>query len=309
MTSDKKHKRALQLIEAGQEIAEKPDKGDPVFMARELVQATLPHQNPRGNPRIWSRRNGKYLLVIQPHIEIDHDTGEERCLGYPYGVIPRLLMFLITTEAKRKKTPRLALGDTLSDFMRQINLNPRQGRDGKRLREQMNRLFRAKISFDYAEEGHKKWLDMQVAPKGEMWWDPKQPDQQALFGSWIELGQDFYQAITAHPVPVDMRALRMLKNSPLKLDLYAWFTYKTWQVIHQRNGRPLRVPWVGLAQQLGASYADIDNFRKRAKATIRQIQAVYPGLQVDYVHGGLVIRVGRLSIPELENDEQLTLIE
>lgn len=40
------------------------------------------------------------------------------------------------------------------------------------LREQMDRLFRAKISFDICQEinGEKgqTWLDMQMAPKGEI---------------------------------------------------------------------------------------------------------------------------------------------
>lgn len=40
-----------------------------------------------------------------------------------------------------------------------------------------------------------------------------------------ELGEDFFKMVTASPVPVDMRALRALKRSPLALDLYAWLTY------------------------------------------------------------------------------------
>jgi len=53
-----------------------------------------------------------------------------------------------------------------------------------------------------------------------LWWHPH-PDQAALWESWIQLGEKFYSAVIASPVPVDMRALRALKRSPLALDLYA----------------------------------------------------------------------------------------
>ena len=120
--------------------------------------------------------------------------------------------------------------------MREIGLNPDTGGgkrgDAKRLRDQMNRLFRATISFEYqvkdASLEGKGWVDMQVAPKGELWWDLKNPSQATLWESWIELGEDFYNALITAPIPVDMRALRGLKNSSLALDLYTWATYKTY---------------------------------------------------------------------------------
>lgn len=77
----------------------------------------------------------------------------------------------------------------------------------------MKRLFRSRFSPERyeAHEGQASngWIDRQVAPKGQLWWSEKQPDQGALWGSWIELGEDFYRAITTAPVPVDLRALRV----------------------------------------------------------------------------------------------------
>ena len=56
-------------------------------------------------------------------------------------------------------------------------------------------------------------LIWEVASQGEMWWDFKQPAQQDLFASWVELGEKFYEAIIARPVPLDMRTLQALKSS------------------------------------------------------------------------------------------------
>jgi hypothetical protein len=80
-----------------------------------------------------------------------------------------------------------------------------------------------------------------IAPKGELWWDVKKPEQATLWESWIELGEDFFNAVVAAPVPVDMRALRALKQSPLALDLYAWSTYRAFVV--SRKGASQLVPW------------------------------------------------------------------
>jgi hypothetical protein len=106
--------------------------------------------------------------------------------------------------------------------------------DAYRLKQQMRKLFKATISFhENMQEPHRhgeRWLDMQIAPMGELWWDPKQPEQGTLWGSWVELGEKFFQAITAAPVPVDTRVLRALKKSPLALDLYAWATWRVFKL-------------------------------------------------------------------------------
>lgn len=289
----------LKLIEGSLEIQEnEPD--ELAFMARQLVQVTLPHSNPGQNTHLWSRTNGHLTLSIQPHWTLDKNTGEPKSLGIPYGTIPRLLLFWITTEAVRTKNRKLILGDSLSGFMRQLNLIPSGGRWGTipRLKDQMNRLFRSKISFDGSETqdeiDHDFWEDRQIAPKGELWWSNKNPEQGTLFPSWIELGEYFYNTIITSPVPVDIRALRLLKRSPLALDLYAWTTFKTFSVT--KRGKADFIPWRGLMKQLGADYDDLGNFRKKVKSVLRKIQIVYPALKLEDVEGGFKIHPSRTAI-------------
>ncbi len=287
-----------RLIEASSAIQSEPSATEMTFMARALVQATLPHRDP-GDIPVWGRSNGHLTLTIKPDWEIDPATHKPRCVGVPYGVIPRLLLFWITTEAVRTKTRRLKLGDSLAAFMRQLGMEQTGGRWGtiSRLREQMNRLFRAKISFDATRDTSTQqihsWLDMQVAPKGELWWNHSHPEQPTLWESWIELGESFYEAILAAPVPVDMRVLKALKNSPLALDLYAWLNYRAFTL---NKGKSQFIPWRSLAQQLGADYSDLDNFRKKVKVTIRKVQTLMPRLRIDYIDGGLVLHPGMASI-------------
>jgi hypothetical protein len=158
----------------------------------------------------------------------------------------------------------------------------------------MERLFGAKISFHYVDEWQKSWMNMDIAPKGQLWWDLKTPEQFALYESWIELGEDFFNAITFAPIPVDLRALREMKNSPIALDLYAWCTYKTYLV--NKNRKAQRISWRQLQEQFGADYNDPKDFKRKAKYALRKIAVLYPGLNLDEVDGGLIIQPGRTAI-------------
>jgi hypothetical protein len=292
----------LRLIDAGEKITEEePDSQDKAFTTRYLVQATLPYRCPKDNPPFWYRVNGNYTLTIQPGMRTNHKTGVPESTGYPFGSVPRLLLFWLTTEAVRTGKRKLTPGNSLAEFVKEIGLNPDNGSTGakrsdkRRLHDQMERLFRAKISFDYHAPGMKSWLDMQIAPKAALWWDFKNPDQLPLYESWIELGEDFFNAITHSSFPVDMRALKALKNSPLALDLYAWCTYKTYLVSKSR--KPQRVSWRQLQEQFGTENEHVKSFKQTAKYALRKISVVYPGLNLDEIDGGLIINPGATAIP------------
>lgn len=288
MTETKITRQHSKLLDAATAIRLDPDKAEAAFIARQLVQATLPHKNP-GDVQAWSRTNGNLTLTIRS----GWDTKKGKAIGYPYGTVPRLLLFWMTTEAVRTKTRRLEFGDSLTKFMRDIGLNPDNGgtgakrSDARRLRDQMQRLFRATISFDQIENGREAWLDMQVAPEGVLWWDEKQPEQATLWSSWIELSNKFFEAITVAPVPVDVRALKALKHSPLALDLYAWATYSAYRA--QKSGQSRSVSWEILHEQLGGEYSRIDNFQAKARAAFGKIKPVYPELGLEFEKGGVKI--------------------
>ena len=273
---------------------------DAAFIARQLVQATLPHKNP-GNIPLWKRTNGNITLAIQAGMNIS--SGES--YGYPYGTIPRLLLFWMTTEAVRTKSRHLELGHTLNGFMLDIGLNPDTGggkrSDARRLRQQMERLFRARITFEATVEkdgrAGEARRDMLVADETMLWWDIKNPDQAALWGSWIELGEKFYAAITAAPVPVDVRALKALKRSPLALDLYSWLTYEAYRA--HKIGKTRFETWEQLHAHMGGEYTHINNFRSKANAALRKIRTVYPGLKLGKKQGGIEVLPESLTALQL----------
>lgn len=286
------------IIDAGALIRmEGPTIEDAAYLARQFVQATLPHTDPKADT--WRRVNGNFALGIRAGFNVR--TGES--YGLPFGIIPRLLLFWITTEAVKTKNPRLQLGASLADFMREVGLDPSRGgvrSDAKRLHEQMQRLFSAVITFqqeltDGRAHGEEV-LDLKISNHRVLWWTPKAPGQRSLWESFVDLTPEFFEAITAAPVPVDTRALRALKRSPLALDLYALCCYEAFRV--ERTGRARVIPWRALMKQLGAEYAGndsdkaADNFAQKCKAALRKIAAVAPSLKLADPKGGLAILPG-----------------
>ena len=179
--------------------------------------------------------------------------------------------------------------------------------DATRLREQMTRLFQSVISFEQSEDGRTAWLNMQVAPKGMMWWDKKRPKQDMFWESWVQLGEDFFKAITEAPVPVDIRALKALKNSALALDLYSWVTYAAYQT--QKTGRKRYVPWKLLHDQFGAEYGTIKNFSQKAWKTFIKVNMVYPALNINRIRGGIEVLPSKPAVMlEVKKQKKSSLV-
>ncbi len=249
------------------------------FMARLMVQTTLPHSARK--ERTFVRTNGALSVSINAHHK----------LGLPYGRYPRLLLAWLTTEAVRKGEAEIELGPSLSAFMAQLGLQVTGGREGSigRLRDQMQRLFGATIEYtwDLREKG--EWHDegFRVANETHLWWKPVEGEDGVAWRSTVRLSPAFFETIRERPVPIDLRALKALR-SPLAIDLYCWLTYRSSYL-----KRPARVPWVALAWQFGADYTDTKNFKRKLKEALRRLLVVYPGIRVETVRGGLLLKPAR----------------
>ena len=98
------------------------------------------------------------------------------------------------------------------------------------------------------------------------------------FPSMLTVSERFYEHILKAPVPVDLRALRALKRSPLALDLYTWLTHRNF--VLSNGGRTTTfIPWSDLQVQFGADYP-LDSrgradFKKAFYSAYRSVQLVY----------------------------------
>ena len=299
---------AMRLLQAATDMKQSPDSYERAFLARQLIQCTFPHSDP-GNIPIWSRTNGNLTLSIRPLYD-----EEKGAFKYPYGTIPRLFLYWMVTEAARTKKRRLYLGQTYPDFMRKLGLNPANGgvrSDSRRLKDQIERMLRATISFKQTFKKDGKtgdaWLDMQIGPEAVLWWNFDRDAQNSLFESYIELSDKFFSAITSSPIPLDLRALRALRKSPLSLDLYSLICHKTYSA--RKDNDTKTIPWDGLHRQMGAEYKELRNFKQKVVATVRKIRLVYPQMKVDLSETGMHIHPAPLAIPERSGADAFNTIE
>ena len=88
--------------------------------------------------------------------------------------------------------------------------------------------------------------------------------------STIRLGEEFFNEIITHPIPLDMNILKSLKRSPLGLDLYVWLTYRTFAL-----KTPLRLSWRQLYQQFGVDAtraSDTDTVQAFRRKVLRELK-------------------------------------
>jgi hypothetical protein len=245
------------------------------FMARGMVQATMPHRDPKTN--VFERTNGNYTLTMLAPPKV----------GLPFGVIPRLLLAWISTEAVRTQSRSLSLGDSLSDFMHQLDMVPTGGRWGTitRLREQAKRLFSCFISLDYSSKERDMGQRFTIVNAYDLWWTPPDLGQAGLFASTIELNERFYQELITSPIPIDMRALKALKKSPLAIDVYMWLTYRLSYLKAETV-----IPWPLLVAQFGADYGRERAFREAFTEALQKVLTVYPAAKALPMPQGLQLK-------------------
>lgn len=258
----KQNNTLARILETAVNVAqEPPEYGVRGFYCRLLLLATLPHSKPAGNE--FSRTSGNATLTILAPSDI----------GLPYGSYPILLNTWIVTEAIKTRNRRLDLGDSYRKFLRDIHLSD-DGNTMKRFHQQTEKLLASTIHVTVREGEGKNGLALSnttIASKAILFWDEKHPDQPGLFGhSEIILSEEYFREITSHPVPVDLRIIQAIKQSPLALNLYMLMTYT-----YASIDKPRRIPFKALALQLGAEYGRERDFKAKILKELRTIKSVY----------------------------------
>jgi Plasmid encoded RepA protein len=285
------------------------------FMARALVQATMPYRDPKTD--VFQRQNGDFKLRIV--------AGYEG--GIPYGIYPRLLMSWVTTEAVKTQSPEIQLGDSLNHFLRDV-LDLRSSSGGKRgsstrVSEQMKRLFGSMISAQYVgglggrgfvlrnvliaesadfDEKDLARMDAQEpAPSpgvgdgtgDDKLWVPQQVNEAGAWSSKLRLTNSFFQECVNNPVPIDLRAYKVLRGSAMAMDIYTWLTYRLSYTT--KMSRTIR--WEALQMQFGSSSPNdeqgLRDFRKAFLKALKVVLEVYPQARLKIEATGVVLLPSR----------------
>ena len=217
-----------QADQVNQLVSASEADADLGFMARMMALCSLPRTNP-GNRLQYKRVNGPFKLIMI--------AGGDNKL--PYGNLPRLILAWISTEVVRTRSRVIVLGPSLAKFMKTLGVySSGGGRDQIKLRNQMRRLFGCTVQLSYKEGNEEQFVNSPIAARGKYWWNPDNNSALPGWNSTIVIGEDLFNEIIRHPVPLDLTTLTALKRSPLGLDLYLWLVYRTFAL-----RAPLRLSW------------------------------------------------------------------
>ena len=155
------------------------------------------------------------------------------------------------------------------------------GKEYRRLVAAFERIFGATIFFGTdTMHGKAKLVErsrFHFLREARIWYH-RQPEQTVLseqFENVIVLSDEFYGEITAHPIPTDLEAVKVLAGAPAVLDLFLWLSYRCFLATTE-EAIPLFGPF-GLAQQLGSiEYSRPRRFRAKLGQWIDTIHALWP---------------------------------
>lgn len=266
--SSKHQQKRVESIELVRQ-ARDDHRQELAYNSRPFVLCGLPIRRPPAGTLRHIRRNGRFRLEILAHPDY----------GLPFGQ-DRLIPIWVATLAVRQKC-RTIVFRSAAEILDQFEL-PKDGPHYRRLVEGFQRIFASTIYFGTDP----------VAGRTEVWdcsrfhffdrlriWSSRvtsddltdhKPERNIVIVS-----EAFWREIQAHPIPVDVSAIRGLTNVPGCLDLYMWLC---WRCHHAK--RTETIPLFGdfgLASQLGvAAYTRDRNFRKRLKEWLRMVHLYWP---------------------------------
>ena len=256
------------------------------FASRPFVLCGLPVRRLPEGQLLYERRNGRFTLQVTDHPDF----------GVPFGQ-DRIVPIFLATMAVRQQSPVLRF-KSAAQMLETFGM-AKGGKEYRRLIQAFERIFGATIFFGTDEERPKA----RVISKGrfnflreaKLWYS--RDKETATFGEDFEneivLSAEFYSEISAHRIPTDLEAVKLLVSSPAVLDLFVWLSYRSFTAKGEE-----RIPLFGsegLAGQLGSvEYARPRRFRENLDHWLNSIHQLWPECQARIASDGtaLIIEAG-----------------
>jgi hypothetical protein len=239
------------------------------FSSRPFVLCGLPIRKPPPSETVYERRNGDFVLQVTGHPHY----------GLPFGQ-DRIVPIYLATLAVRQQSQTIRFR-TAAEMLETFGTH-KGGKEYRRLVAAFERIFGATI-FVFGTDrfrGHAKVIQrsrLSVFREAQIWYS-RAPDQCPLsdqFENVIVLSDEFYREITAHPIPADLEAVKVLAGAPAVLDLFMWLSYRCF-VARGQEAIPLFGPF-GLTSQIGSiEYARPRRFREKLDQWLKSIRALWP---------------------------------
>lgn len=238
-----------------------------------LALCTLPYRKPKEEFVDYQAEYGNMSLNIQPGRMRNPLTGEWEKQGIPYGSKARLLLLHICTRALQQKSPEVEIEDSMSAFIKSLGFSVTGGQKGtiNLFKEQLNRLASCRFQISLWDKERSTTRNFNVHPIEDFEvWFPKDPDQPTLWTSKVVLSQKFYESLTEHALPADIRVLSALNHSPRQMDIFLWLSYRL-----KPLSKNYQLTWGLLKDQFCQSQkTSLSDFKRDFRKDIAEVQEV-----------------------------------
>lgn len=241
-----------------------------------LCQTSLPLKN-TGDLRTWKSRNGTSVVLLKAGDVYDPSKADTVEVGLPYGAKPRLVLLHLNSQAIKTQSPIIDVEESLYAFLKALGIAP-TGNEYRRVKDQLSRLAAASITLGRTEaDGSGSTKYAKIVEEMNVFF-PKDHHQRMLWPSTVQLSQSYFQSLCIHAVPLDHRALHLLRDSALELDLYAMLAERLHRI---PPGKPQFVPWDALSAQYGTGFARVRDFKKHFLRHLQNVQVVYKAARLE----------------------------
>jgi Plasmid encoded RepA protein len=255
------------------------------FQHSVLCQTGLPYRNPGDHVLKWQREQGTVSLLITAGEARDPRTHQWVPVGLPWGPKPRLVLAHLNAEALRLGSPEIAVGDSLSAFVKRIR-GFDGGREIRMFKDQLTRLSNAELRLAMVQGGQPSQINTHVVTGFELWL-PKDERQRVLWPSTVRLSAEYFESLQKHAVPLIEADLAALAHTALGLDIYAWLA----QRLHRIDPhKPAFIAWSNLKEQFGRDYKRMKKFKAVFRVALAQVQRRYQTARLELDDRGMTAR-------------------
>lgn len=253
-----------------------PEAKHAMFNHSVFCQTYLPYRNPGDDVTAWKQEQGNASLIVQSLQVNDPATRELIYLGLPYGTRARLILAYLNTMAIRTQDPKIDVESSITAFTKAIGLQAK-GRDIRDVKDQLARIAASLITLNYVTEDQRSLnVNFTMVKRYDLWF-PKDESQRVLWPSYIELSQDYFEELCSRAIPLDIRALAALKNSPMALDVYSWLA----QRLHRVKPGGQFITWKAMKDQFGTNYKTMKKFKEKFRQTLKMVKLVYKEARIE----------------------------
>jgi hypothetical protein len=250
------------------------------------AQCALPHRRLEDNAR-WEIAGERVRLVVEPGLRPTSDDGPMEHVGVPYGSVARLILLFLQTEALRRRTREIELGESLRQWLTKIGASI-GGSNARAVRNQAERISRCRLTFHIQGSGKVGLVNQSIVDRALFIENDGLRRQGRLSLETAKLSEGFFEQLMKHPVPIEEAAIKAISNNPAALDAYLWLAYR----LHVLSGDKL-ITWKALKSQFGASYKELFHFKPRFTQALALATAVYPAAKIEVSEQGVILKPSR----------------